>query len=864
MADGSVVFTTELDSAGIKQGLDSIDSSINNWGAAIVGSKAFRAVTEGLISVTKAGIEYNAQMEMYQTNFGVLLGDQAAALEHVAELREMAAKTPFGMEDLANASQTLLAFGADAESVMESLQMLGDISLGSSEKMSSLTLAFAQVSAAGKLTGQDLLQMVNAGFNPLNTIAEITGTTLGDLKEVMAGGKGSKEFQAQMQDAQKEVKKLGEEASEGAKLLAQIGEEGVISAEMVGIAMEKETSPGGRFYNGMEQASQTMSGLFSTLKDDSAQLAGNIFSPLSDVLKNVVLPAALDAVGALNELFEVDGTVQISAETQGAIDAINALDDDILKIKNKYVEDSIKIKIEYEQSLTLIEELEAIQLRLDETPRRLWSEQDVTDLQNLTNQLVNLNPQLSALVGKDGIINAEAQAIRELVTEYKELAIVEGAREAAAASWDVYFQAEVEAERLRVIRTELEAQRQAAIETGNAWTILADNAGLAFDALSTRTADMVGLEQMTTYVENAREALQGYIDMVGGLDPDVFEGINLSAFFDGFTLLSAEEIINSSDAMRELGAAMEVVGNAALAQESIQQTAVDQLTAELEAGSAAVTTAENAASEALGTAQSYESTIESLVSGVSGLESVTATAATDIETVQTTGDTLGESEWLPTLEVTEAAETALDDIDSVQTDGDALGESEWLPTIDVSEGAASALEDIGNVQSDGDDLGSSTWIPTINADDQASSVISSVSSQLSSLDGRVATVTVRTVQTGSTTTKTTSGVSANQIDGIHADGLDYVPFDNYLALLHEGEMVLTAKEAAHLRELSSSSYASSLASRTVAGVAMRSVDKAAGEKVVQQTINFNVPVQTPDEFAQTVELFATYGLEADY
>lgn len=36
---------------------------------------------------------------------------------------------------------------------------------------------------------------------------------------------------------------------------------------------------------------------------------------------------------------------------------------------------------------------------------------------------------------------------------------------------------------------------------------------------------------------------------------------------------------------------------------------------------------------------------------------------------------------------------------------------------------------------------------------------------------------------------------ADKIDGSHANGLDYVPFDNYVANLHKGEAVLTASEA---------------------------------------------------------------------
>lgn len=785
MADGSVVFTTELDAAGIRTGLDGLNGTINRWGAAIVGSKAFAKITEGLIAVTKAGIEYNAQMEAYQTNFAVLLGDEAAALSHVAEMREMAAKTPFGMEDLASANQTLLAFGISAEESMTAMQRLGDISLGNKERFSSLALAFAQVSSAGKLTGQDLLQMVNAGFNPLNTIAEKTGTNLGDLKEVMAGGKGSKEFQKQMKAAQEEVETLGAKASESAKLLAQIGEEGMISAEMVGLAMQMETSPGGRFYNGMEKASQTMQGLWSTLKDDAMQLAGNVFEPLSDVLTDKVLPAAISAVGALNGLFEADGSLEIIVETQEAIAEVEALEGKIDDIKTKYIADSIKVKVEYEESLDLIAELEAIQTRLKETPQRLWSEQDKADLQSLTSQLVALNPELSQFVGKDGIINKEASAVRELVKEYKELAIVEGARAAAAESWDVYFRAEAGAERLRNLLAGLEEQMQSSVETGERWSQLADTAGDAWFALA-ENSHLIDTATLTANIDAAREAMQAYIDTMGGLDPTLFEGIDLSSFFDGFAMLDTAEIASSADSVKALGEAMGVVADAALTQETAQAEVVTQLAAEIEAGSAAVAAAEATAAEALATAESYDATIQSLASGMGVLDGAAATANAAIDGVK---------------------------------------------------------ENAG-------ELTAEPYEVELTADDQASGVVSNVDQAVSDLNGKTATVYINVKQRGT--------VSGN-VDGSHADGLSYVPYDNYLAYLHKGEMVLPAEEAEALRRLSSADFASGLASRTFDADAAYA-NAVAKQTVVHQTINFNQPVQTPDEFAQMLKMYATYGL----
>lgn len=314
MADGSVVFTTELDSGGLKSGLAKLGSASAKWaGAATKGiGVALGAVTTGLGALAKTAVAYNSQMENYTTNFGVMLGSEANAIQHVAELREMAAKTPFGMDDLASASQTMLSFGLSAEDSMVAMQQLGDISLGNKERFNSLALAFSQVSSAGKLTGQDLLQMVNAGFNPLQTIAEKTGANLGDLKEVMAGGKGSKEFRKQLQEARKEVKKMGDQASEGAKMLAQIGEDGMISAEMIGWAMQIETSPGGRFYEGMLKASETFSGMMSTLQDDATAFIGRIFEPMTESLTQSLLPLAQEYINKLSEAFElgsVDGLV---------------------------------------------------------------------------------------------------------------------------------------------------------------------------------------------------------------------------------------------------------------------------------------------------------------------------------------------------------------------------------------------------------------------------------------------------------------------------------------------------------------------------------------------------------------------------
>ena len=282
---------------------------------------AARKGAELVKSTASAGIKYNASMETYVTNFKTMLGGSSEAAQQLtSDLEDMAASTPFAMSDLAGATNTLLAFGQSSETVLDTLESLGDISMGDANKLQSLTLAFAQASSSGKLMGQDLMQMINAGFNPLQTIVEKTGASMGDLKDFMSTGKASKELKKQMQAARKEVKALGDNASDGAKMLVQMYEDGAISADLLGQVFDIETSPGGSFYNDMKAASETFEGLMSTLEDDSNALLGKVFKPLSDWMTTDLLPNAIGAIGQISAAFDeggLEGAVNKAVEIAG-------------------------------------------------------------------------------------------------------------------------------------------------------------------------------------------------------------------------------------------------------------------------------------------------------------------------------------------------------------------------------------------------------------------------------------------------------------------------------------------------------------------------------------------------------------------
>ena len=175
-------------------------------------------------------------MEQYTTNFTTMLGSQESAVQKVQELKEFAASTPLSMDDLAKGTQTLLAFGVESENSTGILRQLGDIALGDADKMQRLSTAFGKATAAGKVTGDTVQQMIDAGWNPLIQISQSAGETMEETQKRMSAG--------------------------------------AISVEELQAAMEAVTTGTGQFAGGMEAASHTTQGLMSTLEDNAKALLG--------------------------------------------------------------------------------------------------------------------------------------------------------------------------------------------------------------------------------------------------------------------------------------------------------------------------------------------------------------------------------------------------------------------------------------------------------------------------------------------------------------------------------------------------------------------------------------------------------------
>ena len=226
------------------------------------------AVTAPFMNMFSTGFSTIQGNEKLSTDLGTLLGDDRAGSAFAERIREYAAATPYAQADLAGTAKMLVQYGAGVEETEKYIRQLGDISMGSSQSMQGLGLVLGQVRSQGRLTGQDLMQFINAGFNPLSVISEQTGRSMADLRDDMSRG--------------------------------------AISFEMVAAAMDSATSEGGKFYKGAERGAKTLSGMLSTIKDNFGQAMASAIEANMDAIKRMLQTwVEFDWESVINVLTEI-------------------------------------------------------------------------------------------------------------------------------------------------------------------------------------------------------------------------------------------------------------------------------------------------------------------------------------------------------------------------------------------------------------------------------------------------------------------------------------------------------------------------------------------------------------------------------
>jgi tape measure domain-containing protein len=237
------------------------------------------AATLGLTGMAAAaafmGVRFDASMERSQIAFTHLLGSEQAATQQLQFLFQLARDTAFEFQPLARASQQMLAFGFSLEETNRTFAAVSDaISILnlSPDVLDRIIYAFSQMQAAGKITGEELRQLKNAGVPAAKYLAQELGLTA---------------------DAMQQVGDLGIDARTG------------IAAIVTGLQKE--------FEGGAELLADTFTGRTLILRDAFTQMMGALMmAPFALIAKN--LPNVITAVQELQEAAMLGGTDQFLSE----------------------------------------------------------------------------------------------------------------------------------------------------------------------------------------------------------------------------------------------------------------------------------------------------------------------------------------------------------------------------------------------------------------------------------------------------------------------------------------------------------------------------------------------------------------------
>lgn len=276
--DGALLFQVRADQSQIQKDVEAIKKQFeqmtnkaveegkkqaNVWQTLLKGATAYFTL-QGAQSFISQMVAVRSQFQQLEISFGTMLKSKEKANELMAQLTDLAAKTPFGLEEVSEGAKKLLAFQVPAEEVTETLRRMGDVASGLGVPMGQLIHVYGQVKAQGKLMTNDLYQFMNAGIPIIAELSKVVGKSETEIKDMVSAGKiGFTEIQA---------------------------------------VIKNMTNEGGLFFNLMAEQSKSLGGQISNLRDNFDQMLNEIGKSSEGIVSG-----AIKGVSFLVENYETIG-----------------------------------------------------------------------------------------------------------------------------------------------------------------------------------------------------------------------------------------------------------------------------------------------------------------------------------------------------------------------------------------------------------------------------------------------------------------------------------------------------------------------------------------------------------------------------
>ena len=250
--DGALLFQVSADQSQIQKDIEAIKKHFEKltekvkeegkkqadvWQTLLKGATAYFTL-QGAQSFISQMVAVRSEFQQLEISFGTMLKSKEKANELMAQLTDLAAKTPFGLQEVSEGAKRLLAFQVPAQEVTETLRRMGDVAAGLGVPMGQLIHVYGQVKAQGKLMTNDLYQFMNAGIPIIAELSKVVGKSETEIKDMVSAGKiGFPEVQA---------------------------------------VIKNMTNEGGLFFNLMAEQSKSLGGQISNLQDNFDQMLNEI------------------------------------------------------------------------------------------------------------------------------------------------------------------------------------------------------------------------------------------------------------------------------------------------------------------------------------------------------------------------------------------------------------------------------------------------------------------------------------------------------------------------------------------------------------------------------------------------------------
>lgn len=266
-----------------------MDDIFRNLGASIASLGAGFTATKLISDIVRVRGEFQ-QLEIAMET---MLGSKAKADALMSQLVATAAKTPFGLTDIAQGAKQLLAYGTASEEVNDTLVRLGNIASGLSIPLNDLVYLYGTTMTQGRLFTQDLRQFMGRGIPLADELAKQFGVTKDKVGELVTEGK--------------------------------------VGFPEVEKAIHAMTNEGGKFYNLMEKQSASLTGQISNLEDAWDMMLNEIGTKTQGIASGAISSASLlienyEKVGRIIlEIAGVYGTYKAALAAGTAIQKVNTL-----------------------------------------------------------------------------------------------------------------------------------------------------------------------------------------------------------------------------------------------------------------------------------------------------------------------------------------------------------------------------------------------------------------------------------------------------------------------------------------------------------------------------------------------------------